>query len=71
MRNVAAAPTYLGTILLAFGLVITVIQLLANRYGSGHPTGEILGIGLLVAGAAAAGTGHFIRRSRSTTSSRS
>ena len=48
--HMAAALTYIGTILLAFGIVISVIELLAGRYGTRHPSGVMLAVILVIWG---------------------
>lgn len=53
-----------GMIFLAFGAVIFVINLLAARYGTPHPTGGILTLGFIAAGGILAAAGFFLNRSR-------
>lgn len=62
--HMAAGLTYIGTILLAFGIVIAVIQLLAGQYGTRHPTGVMLAVVLLIGGGVLAGAGTLMKRSR-------
>lgn len=61
--NVAAGMLYLGTLLLAFGIVIAAIELLAVSFGSSHPLARILGIGLLIGGGVLVGGANMMRRS--------
>ena len=60
--NLAASMVYLAAILLSFGAAICVIAFLSARYGAGNEGAELLGGGLLVAGAIVAGTGFLLRR---------
>ena len=61
--NLIASFLYIGTILLAFGIVISVIELLALRYGTHHETAAVMAIALLAAGALLLGASIFMRRS--------
>jgi len=60
---------FLGTILLSFGLVIFIIQLLASLNGVRHDIAWILAIGCLGGGAVLAAAGTLGGRSRRSSAS--
>ena len=60
--SLAAGMVYLATIVLAFGVSISVISLLSARYGSGNEFAQMWGVGLLVAGGLIAGASFLLRR---------
>lgn len=53
----------IGTIFLSFGLVFTIIEVLAMSFGSSRDLGVMLGISGLVIGALIAGAGVFMNKS--------
>jgi hypothetical protein len=62
MGTLAAALKYLGTIFLAFGITMAVIELLGAKYGTPHDAGVLLATILLVAGTVFVLGGWFLRR---------
>ena len=52
-----------GTVLLSFGLVFLIIELLAIRFGTPHDAGFPIAAGLLVGGAILCGIGILLGRS--------
>ena len=61
--NLIASLLYIGTIMLAFGIVISVIELLALRFGTHHDTAAVMAIALVAGGALLLGASFFMRRS--------
>ena len=64
MRNAVAGLMGLGGILVAFGAVVFVLELLASRADSGHGLREmtVLAMGSVVAGAILLGLGFILSR---------
>jgi hypothetical protein len=62
MRTLAAALKYSGTIFLAFGITMAVIELLGAKYGAAHNSGVFIATVLLVVGAVFVLGGWFLRR---------
>jgi hypothetical protein len=69
MGTLAAALKYSGTIFLAFGITMAVIELLGAKYGAARNSGVFLATVLLVAGTVFVLGGRFLRRGRDGASS--
>jgi predicted MFS family arabinose efflux permease len=54
---------YVGILFLASGIALTIINLLASRFGTPHPRGVVLAIVALVAAAALGGGAFVMHRS--------
>ena len=70
MGTLAAALKYSGTIFLAFGITMAVIELLGAKYGAAHNSGVLLATILLVVGGVFVLGSWFLRRGRDGAASR-
>ena len=61
--NLAMAFFGFGLIFLGFGVSVTLIELLAARFGSPHPVSAIVMLVCFVVGGILAGAGLFLNRS--------
>ena len=61
--NLAMGLFGFGLIFLGFGVSVTLIELMASRYGTPHPASKMVMLVCFLVGGILAGTGLFLNRS--------